>query len=761
MRIRIAAVLLLCLVLVRPVSAADSPPASGTLVNSAELRSELLDQVLEIRLAPDLSKLTAAERATVQELLAVGELFQRIYESSRHPQALEAHAALEKPDADPGLAKLFRVFHGPIATTLDNRREPFLAVEAEAPGKNVYPWRIGADEVELFLTSHPEARDELLGERTVVRRATSANLARDRAAIDRHPVLAALHPELPDRLRALVVARDASALYAVPYSVAWADELVTAQRGLFRAADRIAPEDPEFARYLRNRGRDLLSDDYESGDAAWVTGRFGRLNAQIGAYETYDDALFGVKTFHALSLLLRDEAATAELAKSLGGLQEVEDALPYEPRKRVRADIPVGVYEVIADFGQARGVNTATILPNDALFSRRYGRTILLRENMMTHPELVAIAQRRWRAAVAPAHAGELVAEGSFQRTLWHEIGHYLGPDRTRDGRDIDQALVDWADAVEEMKSDLVSLFALQRFHEAGLASAERLRAVRASGVLRTLQNHRPRRDQPYQTMQLAQFNWFLDRGLLALDAEGRLEVRYERYAETVAAMLREVLELQSVRRPARGGGVLHPLDRLERRRARAARPPSARGRGPALPPPPLRRARRLMPRGSARRDEPRFACRRSALAAAAQARIETPGSAAPGRDVEEQEAVERRQLAAVLDRPEPLLRVGHEVGHGHHAAGEEGGIRSAEPEGDQEAAAELDDPAEDHQRVFLNLASEHPEQLLRAVAGEQEARHQPEEEVGLLRELGQESHRGHLCENGPPGVPRRRAGAS
>ena len=100
------------------------------------------------------------------------------------------------------------------------------------------------------------------------------------------------------------------------------------------------------------------------------------------------------------------------------------------------------------------------------------------------------------------------------------------------------------------MKSDLVSLFALQRFHEAGLASAERLRAVRASGVLRTLQNHRPRRDQPYQTMQLAQFNWFLDRGLLALDAEGRLEVRYERYAETVAAMLREVLELQSVGDP-------------------------------------------------------------------------------------------------------------------------------------------------------------------------------------------------------------------
>ena len=551
-RIR-AAFLILALPLVSPNPPAAAAPAPGPLPWPEPARRAILDQTIEIRLAPDLTKLTAAEREAVQELLAVGELFQRIYESSLHPQALEARAELGKPGSpgfDAELAQLYRLFQGPIATTLDNRREPFLAVEAEAPGKNVYPWRVSAADVELFLVRHPEARADLFGERTVVRRATSANLARDRAAIDRHPVLAALHPELPDRLRALVVARDDAAFYAVPYSVAWADELVAAQRGLFRAAAGIEPEDAELARYLRNRGRDLLSDDYESGDAAWVTGRFGRLNAQIGAYETYDDALFGVKAFHALSVLLRDEAATAELARSLGGLQQVEDALPYEPRKRVRADIPVGVYEVIADFGQARGTNTATILPNDALLSQRYGRTILLRENLMTHPELVAIAQRRWRAAVAPAHADDLVAEGGFQRVLWHEIGHYLGPDRTRDGRVIDQALVDWADAVEELKADLVSLFALQRFHDAGLASAERLRAVRASGVLRTLQNQQPRRDQPYQTMQLAQFNWFLDRGLLAFDPQGRLEIRSERYAETVAAMLREVLELQSAGDP-------------------------------------------------------------------------------------------------------------------------------------------------------------------------------------------------------------------
>ena len=33
----------------------------------------------------------------------------------------------------------------------------------------------------------------------------------------------------------------------------------------------------------------------------------------------------------------------------------------------IREDIPVGVYDVIADFGQSRGGNTASILPNEAL----------------------------------------------------------------------------------------------------------------------------------------------------------------------------------------------------------------------------------------------------------------------------------------------------------------------------------------------------------------------------------------------------------
>jgi len=88
------------------------------------------------------------------------------------------------------------------------------------------------------------------------------------------------------------------------------------------------------------------------------------------------------------------------------------------------------------------------------------------------------------------------------------------------------------------MKADLVSLFALHRMNHSSL------RAIQAAGIRRTLQNVKPRRDQPYQTMQLIQFNWFLDKGLIAFDG-GKLNIHYDRYPEVVTSLLREVLKLQ------------------------------------------------------------------------------------------------------------------------------------------------------------------------------------------------------------------------
>jgi hypothetical protein len=499
----------------------------------------ILDKTLRVRLPFAAAALDPSERAAVTELIAAGERLHDLYLAQRHPEALAAKSALAAHPERPDLAELFRLMSGPVATTLDNRRAAFLAVAPETPARNVYPAGATRDAIDAYLDSHPERRDELMDSRSVVAAATPANARRALAALDAHPVLDVLHPGLRER-----IAR-ADSYLAIPYSVAYADDLLYVYGRLNAAAAHLEATDPAFAKFLRQRGRDLLADDYDGSDATWVTADFtGNLNAEIGSYETYDDPLYGVRTFFGLSLLERDAARSAELAAAIGDIQEIEDALPYAAHKKVSSRIPVGVYNVIADFGQARGANTATILPNESHLSRQYGRTILIRGNVLMHSDLFALRDGGFDAATVAAQHADLDPEGPFYRTLWHEVGHYLGVDRTADGRDLDAALQDTADLLEEMKADLVSLFAARLLHARGFHDDARLRSIYADGIQRVLQKNRPRREQPYQTMQLIQWNWFLDRSLLTVEG-GRLRIHYDRYPEAVDSLLAAVLDLQ------------------------------------------------------------------------------------------------------------------------------------------------------------------------------------------------------------------------
>ncbi|MGQ0508755.1 MAG: NUDIX hydrolase, partial [Myxococcaceae bacterium] len=273
-----------------------------------------LAQTQTLRLHSERSTLTPGEQTALFHLLKVGALFQELYEDQCHPDAAAMRRKLVKsPNAD--IQSLWRVAQGPVYTTVDNRREAFLPVRPETPARNVYPPDVTREELEVYLTAHPAERALLLDEHTVVRRTTRENLRRDRQALARSAVLAFLHPGLDDRLAALKP--DAAGFYAVPQAVAYDETVMAASRQLMAAADALEADDSEFARYLRQRARDLLTNDYEAGDAAWLTGNFKRLNAQIGAYESYDDGLYGVKAFFGLSLMIRDEVATRALEVEL------------------------------------------------------------------------------------------------------------------------------------------------------------------------------------------------------------------------------------------------------------------------------------------------------------------------------------------------------------------------------------------------------------------------------------------------------------
>ncbi len=175
-----------------------------------EKSQPLIDKTQTIRLAPDVSHLSAGEKTAVAKLIEVGKIFQELYEQQRHPQATSAYRDLLQLDkrlgarpATQNLVTLNRLFQGPIATTLENKREPFLPVDPIQPGKNVYPWGVKKEEIDAFLTAHPEKRDSIFDLRTVVRRATAMNAQKDLATLRTYPVLDTLHPGLKSELTRL------------------------------------------------------------------------------------------------------------------------------------------------------------------------------------------------------------------------------------------------------------------------------------------------------------------------------------------------------------------------------------------------------------------------------------------------------------------------------------------------------------------------------------------------------------------------------
>ncbi|WP_292996405.1 zincin-like metallopeptidase domain-containing protein [Nitrosomonas sp.] len=521
---------------------------------SLEKSQPLIDETQTIHLTTNLSELSTGERIAIEKLLLAGNIFQRLYEKQRHPQAQSSHHILVQLDkanssqATQNLLNLYRLYRGPIATTLENKRESFLPVDPIQPGMNLYPWKITKELIEAAVKEDAtgQLREEVLDLRTVVRRVEIQDIRADIATLRKYPALKTLHPNLLGKLQALETKQGTGGIYTVPYAVAYADDLFTANQLLNEAADAINKDDWEFARYLRNKARDLLTNDYESGDASWVTGHFKNINAEIGSYETYNDELYGVKTFFAFSLLLTRQAETAALRQAIKGLQSLEDSLPYLNHKKIREDIPIGVYDVIADFGESRGINTATILPNESYLARRYGRTILLRANILREPNIFEDMTRKLTAAVGEEQAKELTLDGEFYNTVWHEVGHYLGVDRTKDGRDLGIAFEDNSSTLEELKADLVSLFVAKALHKQGYYTDAQLRSVYAAGILRVLLNNKPRRDQPHNTMQLMQWNFFMENDLLSFDQTTKtLHIHYDKYHDVAGKMLAKTLDVQ------------------------------------------------------------------------------------------------------------------------------------------------------------------------------------------------------------------------
>jgi len=237
--------------------------------------------------------LNPEDRGVLAELVLAARKIDDIYWKQSCPEGLALRDRLERsPDpADKDYLRFLNINFGPFDRQDENR--PFIGTARKPAGAAFYPADLSREEFETFLGRHPELRESF---------------------------------ESPDTL----IRRERGGLAAIPYSIAYKDDLEVVAAHLRNAA--ALTSNASLKKYLGQKAADLLSNDYVTGDGLWIDLQDNLVEIVIGPYEVYEDGLLGLKASYESYVYFNDRAEMAKIRGYLDFLEDMQKGLPVAPR---------------------------------------------------------------------------------------------------------------------------------------------------------------------------------------------------------------------------------------------------------------------------------------------------------------------------------------------------------------------------------------------------------------------------------------------
>jgi hypothetical protein len=495
--------------------AAALPPAgTGALVVAPDLASELA-KFKRVRMPFDAGALDARERRMIGKLVQACRYLDRIYWQQSDPDGLRLYQQLQgKPGVQAReLRRFLRINGSRYDLIRDNA--PFVGTQPWPPGRNLYPADLTRAEFDRYISAHPDRKTALYDPRAVV-------------------------------------VRDGAALDAVPYHVTYRQWLLPAAQ-LLRDAAALS-DDAAFAKFLRLRADALLSDDYLQSDLAWLDLDNPKIDLIFAPYESYLDALLGVKTSYGAAVLVRDDAESRKLGIYQQHVPDIQDALPLALEDRPSKQglrTPMEIMETPFRAGDLRHGYQAVAdnLPNDPRVHEQRGSKKIFFKNFMdarVNNVILPIAERLLR----PDQAQQASAEGYLAAVIMHEIAHGLGPAFARVGgarQDIRAAIGPVYAGLEEAKADIVGLFGLKWLVDHGDVEPQKLSGYYISYVAGIFRTVRFGVAEAHGRAQMMEFNFLAARGVLVRDAaSGRYGIDLARMPGAVADLVTELLQQEA-----------------------------------------------------------------------------------------------------------------------------------------------------------------------------------------------------------------------
>jgi hypothetical protein len=389
------------------------------------------------------------------------------------------------------------------------------------PGRGFYSQGLTREQIEQYVKDHPEQKNDIFSPYTVVR-------------------------------------QNSEQLHAIKYSVAYRSFLEPAAKALREAA--ALSNDADFAKFLRMRADALLSDDYYPSDLAWLDLKDPKIDVIFAPYETYTDGLLGVKASYGPAVLVRNEAESTKLAIFQEYVPDLQDALPLAPEDRPSKkglQTPMEVVDAPYRAGDLRHGYQAVAdnLPNDPRVHEAKGSKKIFFKNFMD-ARVTYIVLPLAKRLMVPTQASKATAEGYFLGTLAHEISHGLGPSFSRqDGKQVDtrEAIGPLYSGLEESKADIVGLYCVKWMVDNGKLPKERLEEAYAAHIADLFRAVRFGVGEGHGRGEMMEFNFFVEQGAVRRDASGKYALDFDKMPTAVAALAKELLEIEATGDRARG----------------------------------------------------------------------------------------------------------------------------------------------------------------------------------------------------------------
>ena len=355
----------------------------------------------------------------------------------------------------------------------------------------------------------------------------------------------------PDKLSLYTVIRrdENGALKTVWYRDEYKEELEKVCELLEQAAALTTNEG--MRNYLTERVKAFRTDDYLASDLAWMDMKDCNMDLVIGPIENYDDHLFEAKAAYEAFILLKDEQRSANLAKYVALLPELQKALPCADEYKTfvpGTSSDLNVYDAIYYAGDCNaGSKTIAInLPNDErVHAAKGARRLQLYNSMMA--KFDKIMAPIGDVLMTPEQIDYLSADAFFWNVTFHEVAHGLGVKQTVNGKGtVDSAMGSEKTTWEEAKADILGLFMVSKLIDMGEITditKEESIATFIAGIVRSV---RFGFASSHGKANMMCYNYMEDHGAFTRNAEGKWVIDFEKATESINSWANLILETQA-----------------------------------------------------------------------------------------------------------------------------------------------------------------------------------------------------------------------